>query len=136
MRVFAEQRRSDPTERGSEARLSFCRVGTSTVIDSAFATSPLRLLTPRNHGGGAWAYTSTLGGGLVDGDAIRLHVKVGPGAAAALFSQGENRVYRSPGGCRSDLIADPWLQVIPVVHGAAGHRISGWCRRGRAGVSP
>jgi len=104
--VFAEQRRSESMERGSEARLSFCRVGTSTVIDSAFATSPLRVLTPRNHGRGAWAYTSTLGGGLVDGDAIRLQVKVGPGATAALFSQGQNRVYRSPGGCRSDLIAD------------------------------
>ena len=106
MRVFAEQRRSEATERGSEARLSFRRVGASTVIDSAFATSPLRILMPRNHGRAAWAYTSTLGGGLVDGDAIRLRVQVGPGAAAALLSQGQNRVYRSPGGCRSDLSAD------------------------------
>ena len=106
MRVFAEQRRSDATERGLEGRLSFRRVGASTVIDSAFATSPLRLLTPRNHGRGAWAYTSTLGGGLVDGDAIRLRVQVGTGATAALLSQGENRVYRSPNGCRSDLLVD------------------------------
>ena len=106
MRVFAEQRRSDATERGSEARLSFRRVGPSTVVESAFATSPLRVLTPRNHGRGAWAYTSTLGGGLVDGDAIRLRVRVGDGATAALLSQGENRVYRSPGGCRSELVAD------------------------------
>jgi len=104
--VFAEQRRSDATERGLEGRLSFRRVGASTVIDSAFATSPLRLLTPRNHGRGAWAYTSTLGGGLVDGDAIRLRVQVGTGATAALLSQGENRVYRSPNGCRSDLLVD------------------------------
>jgi urease accessory protein len=106
VRVFAEQRRSEAREGGSEARLSFRRVGASTVMDSAFATSPLRVLTPRNHGRGAWAYTSTLGGGLVDGDAIRLRVQVGPGAAAALLSQGENRVYRSPNGCRSDLTAD------------------------------
>ncbi|MFL5311250.1 MAG: urease accessory protein UreD [Myxococcales bacterium] len=104
--MFAEQRRSEATERGCEARLSFRRVRASTVIDSAFATSPLRLLTPRNHGRAAWAYTSALGGGLVDGDAIRLRVRVGAEAAAALFSQGENRVYRSPGGCRSELTAD------------------------------
>ena len=106
MRLFAEQRRSEDTERGSEARLSFRRVGASTVIDSAFATSPLRVLMPRNHGRAAWAYTSTLGGGLVDGDAIRLRVRVGAGAAAALLSQGENRVYRSPAGCRSELVVD------------------------------
>ncbi|HKB77969.1 MAG TPA: urease accessory protein UreD [Myxococcales bacterium] len=106
MRVFAEQRRSGARERGSEARLSFRRVGARTVIESAFAESPLRLLMPRNHGPGAWAYTSTLGGGLVDGDAIRLRVNVGSGAVAALLSQGENRVYRSPGGCRSELVAE------------------------------
>jgi len=104
--VFAEQRRSEATERDSEARLSFRRVGASTVVESVFATSPLRVLTPRNHGRGAWAYTSTLGGGLVDGDAIRLRVRVAAGATAALFSQGENRVYRSPEGCRSELVAD------------------------------
>jgi urease accessory protein len=104
--VFAEQRHLEATERGSEARLSFVRVGASTVVESAFATSPLRVLTPRNHGRGAWAYTSTLGGGLVDGDAIRLRVRVGAGATAALLSQGENRIYRSPAGCRSELVAD------------------------------
>jgi urease accessory protein len=102
VRVFAEQR----TERAPEARLSFRRAGAQTVIGAAFATSPLRVLTPRNHGRAAWAYTSTLGGGMVDGDAIRLHVDVAPGAAAVLASQGQNRIYRSVRGCRSDLAAE------------------------------
>ena len=102
MRVFAEH----GTMSGPEARLSFRRAGARTVIEAAFATSPLRVLTPRNHGRAAWAYTSTLGGGMVDGDAIRLRVEVGAGAAAVLASQGQNRIYRSARGCRTELAVE------------------------------
>ncbi|HYV67484.1 MAG TPA: urease accessory protein UreD [Myxococcales bacterium] len=102
MRVFAEPQK----EVDAGARLSFRRAGPRTVIEAAFAKSPLRVLTPRNHGRAAWAYTSTLGGGLVDGDVVRLHASVGPGAAAVLATQGQNRVYRSRRGCRSELVAD------------------------------
>ena len=102
MRVFAERR----TEGDTPARLSFRRAGARTVVEAAFATSPLRVLTPRNHGRAAWAYTSTLGGGMVDGDAVRLRLEVGPGAAAVLATQGQNRVYRSIRGCRSELAAE------------------------------
>jgi urease accessory protein len=102
VRVFAERQ----TEFDARARLSFRRAGPRTVVEAAFAKSPLRVLTPRNHGHAAWAYTSTLGGGLVDGDAVRLHASVGPGAAALLASQGQNRVYRSRRGCRSELVAE------------------------------
>jgi len=102
VRVFAERR----TEGDTPARLSFRRAGARTVVEAAFATSPLRVLTPRNHGRAAWAYTSTLGGGMVDGDAVRLRLEVGPGAAAVLATQGQNRVYRSMRGCRSELAAE------------------------------
>src|SRR5687768_3060300 len=54
--------------RAGDARLGFERVGNRTVVRTALAHSPLRLLTPRNHGHAAWVYTSSLGGGLVDGD--------------------------------------------------------------------
>jgi urease accessory protein len=83
------------------SRLAFERVGVRTVVREALAAAPLRLLTPRNHGEGAWAFTSTLGGGLVDGDRVSLHVELGAGARALLGSQGANRIYRSPRGCRS-----------------------------------
>ena len=99
------------------ARLLFQRVGDRTVVGRCYSTSPLRILTPRNHGHAAWAYTSTLGGGLVDGDRVRLEVGVGEGAAAVLSTQGETRVYRSPHGCRSDLFAqvenNALLAVLP-----------------------
>jgi urease accessory protein len=101
--VFAEPR---AVGRVGPARLAFRQVAGRTVVATAFASSPLRLLTPKNHGTAAWAYTSTLGGGLVGGDEVRLRVDVGPGAAALLASQGQNRVYRSTRGCRSELVAD------------------------------
>src|SRR3989442_2941008 len=97
---------STSTPTPTAARLVFERVGPRSVVRSAFATSPLRLLTPSNHGHAAWAYTSTLGGGLVDGDEIRLDVRVGRDAAAVLATQGQNRVYRSARGCRSELAAE------------------------------
>jgi urease accessory protein len=75
------------------------------VVRTALAHSPLRLLTPRNHGHAAWVYTSSLGGGLVDGDHLSLELDVAEGASALLSSQGANRVYRSPRGCRSELSA-------------------------------
>ncbi len=91
--------------RAGDARLAFERVGNRTVVRTALAHSPLRLLTPRNHGHAAWVYTSSLGGGLVDGDHLSVELDVAEGASALLSSQGANRVYRSPRGCRSELSA-------------------------------
>ena len=90
-------------QRVAQGRLSFERAGASTVVRDAYAESPLRLLTPRNHGAGAWAYTSTLGGGFVDGDRVRLSISVSEGARAFVSTQGPTRIYRSPHGCESEI---------------------------------
>ena len=79
------------------------RSGVASVVTRAFATSPLRLLTPANHGRAAWIYSSSYGGGLVDGDAIGIDLRVGAGAAAFFSTQASTKVYRSPRGTRSDL---------------------------------
>jgi urease accessory protein len=104
------------------------RVGTiagRSLVNRMYATSPLRLLTPRNHGHAAWVYTSTYGGGLLDGDAIRLRVHVDPGAAAFLSTQSSTKIYR---GASSSVIeatlADRSLLVVfpdPVVCFARSH---------------
>ena len=91
---------------GAAGRLGVERVGRESVVCSAFAASPLRLLTPRNHGHAAWAYTSSLGGGFVDGDRVRLEVRVGAGASALVGTQGATRIYRSSRGCRSEVSAE------------------------------
>ncbi len=77
-----------------------------SVVRQAYATSPLRLLTPRNHGHAAWIYSSSYGGGLVDGDDISIRASVGSGAAAFLSTQSATKVYRSPRGTRAALDAD------------------------------
>jgi urease accessory protein len=91
--------------------------GGRSVVTRAYATSPLRLLLPKNHGSAAWVYTSSYGGGLVDGDRIALDVEVGPGAAGFLSTQASTKVYRSAQGTSTELHArvstDGLLAVIP-----------------------
>jgi urease accessory protein len=95
--------------RVSHGRLSFQRSGDSTAVLSAYATHPLQILTPRNHGEAAWAYTGTLGGGFVDGDQIRLELNLETNTRAFISTQGPTRIYRSradaPGGCASEVFA-------------------------------
>jgi len=78
----------------------------TSVVSRALAMSPLRLLTPGNHGRAAWIYTSTYGGGLVDGDDISLRVRVAHKAAAFLSTQASTKVYRSPRGSDVEMRAD------------------------------
>jgi urease accessory protein len=91
--------------RVAQGHLAFERSRAGTAVRTAYAESPLRLLTPRNHGGAAWAYTSTLGGGMVDGDRVRLRIEVAAGARALVTTQGPTRVFRSPGGCEAETVA-------------------------------
>ena len=91
--------------RVAQGRLTFERAGAVTAVRAAYAESPLKLLTPRNHGDAAWAYLGTLGGGLLDGDRVRLDIELGSGARALVSTQGPTRVFRSPGGCESKTFA-------------------------------
>lgn len=88
----------------SRLRVARATAGRS-VVTEAYATSPLRLLTPRNAGTAAWIYTSSFGGGLVDGDALVLDVDVEAEAAAFLATQASTKVYRSVAGTTSVLRA-------------------------------
>ena len=85
--------------------LAFDLSGSVTVLSTAFAASPVRVLTPRNHGSFAWVFLANFGGGLVDGDRIAVEVDVGEGASALLGTQASTKVYRSARGCSQDLRA-------------------------------
>ncbi len=80
-------------------RLVLRRARAKTVLAVAFATSPLRLLTPKNHGDAAWIFLATLGGGLVDGDRIDIALDAEAETSALLGTQASTKVYRSPRGC-------------------------------------
>jgi urease accessory protein len=76
------------------ARLRAEVVAGRSAFVERHARSPLRLLCPANAGSAAWAYTSSFGGGLVDGDDVRLGIDVGPGAQALVTTQGSTKAYR------------------------------------------
>jgi urease accessory protein len=96
----------EPTPAPGRGAVSFAQRGPRTVVRGARATSPLKLLTPRNHGHAAWVVLASFGGGLVDGDALHLEVDVGEGAAGLLGTQASTKVYRCPTGvCRQDTVA-------------------------------
>ena len=85
--------------------LEIARVERRSVVRRAFATSPLRWLTPRNHGHAAWVYASSYGGGLVGGDTLRLTVDIGAGASAFVSSQASTKIYRSRDRTTAELTA-------------------------------
>jgi urease accessory protein len=63
-------------------------------VHRARAAGPLRLLCPRGAGNAAWIVTSSLGGGLVDGDAVALDVTVDAGATCVVTTQASTKVYK------------------------------------------
>ena len=87
-------------------RLVVARNRDRSFVCRAFATSPLRLLTPSNHGHAAWIFTSSYGGGLVDGDTISLQTTVGAGACAFVSTQASTKVYRSPHGTQVEMVGE------------------------------
>ncbi len=95
--------------------LRFVRVGDRTVLHTARASSPLKLLLPNNHGDAAWVFVATFGGGLVDGDSIALRVCVDDDARALLGTQASTKVYRSERGSRQSLDADVSARALLVV---------------------
>jgi urease accessory protein len=81
------------------AAIAFHKSGTKTVLATAVAASPLRLLTPKNHGEAAWVFLASFGGGLVDGDRIDVDIDAARDTSAFISTQASTKVYRSPNGC-------------------------------------
>lgn len=79
------------------------------------AAGPLRLLSPRAAGNAAWLVTSSLGGGLVDGDDVALEVTVDPGATALITTQASSKIYKGASRQRLDVRVhgDGRVLVVP-----------------------
>lgn len=67
-----------------------------STVTGAYATSPMKLLTPRARGQCVCTYASNFGGGLVAGDQTRLDLRVGDQARCFLGTQASTKVYRNP----------------------------------------
>ncbi len=90
-----------------DAALAVSLVHGLSAATTAWARSPMKLLTPRSRGESVWAYTSSFGGGMVAGDRTRLEVTVDPGACCFLGTQASTKIYRNPAHlpCSHELIA-------------------------------
>jgi urease accessory protein len=65
-----------------------------SVVRRSRAESPLRILTPTATGGSAaWVVTSSFGGGIVEGDDLRVDLIVREGAKALFTTQATTKVY-------------------------------------------
>lgn len=85
-----------PPKKAGHAALDVQLVFRKSTVISAFATSPMKLLTPRSRGDSVWACTSSFGGGLVAGDQTSLELQLGPEARCFLGTQASTKVYRNP----------------------------------------
>jgi urease accessory protein len=83
--------------RRSYAALEVKSVFGQSAVTSAFASNPLKLLTPRSRGQSVWAYTSSFGGGFVAGDETRLDLRLGRDTRCFLGTQASTKIYRNPG---------------------------------------
>ncbi len=84
-----------PAQCGS-AQLTVEFVSGQSTVTSAYASAPLKLLTPRSRGQSVWAYTSSFGGGFVAGDETRLDLRISKGARCFLGTQASAKIYRNP----------------------------------------
>jgi urease accessory protein len=84
-------------------------------VHRARGAGPLRLLTPRAAGNAAWIVTSSLGGGLVDGDDVALEVTVDAGATCVVTTQASTKVYkgRTAQHTRVTVAGDGTALVVP-----------------------
>lgn len=78
-------------------------------------SGPLRVMCPRLAGNAAWIVTSSLGGGLVDGDDVVLDVDVDAGATCLVTTQASTKVYKGSSQQRLDLRVhgDATAMVLP-----------------------
>jgi len=84
------------THSAGHAELGVELVFGESTATTAYAVSPLKLLTPCPRGRSVWAYSSSFGGGLVAGDQTSLHLQIGARARCFFGTQAWTRVYRNP----------------------------------------
>lgn len=97
----------DAQYRAGDAALAVSMVHGLSAATTAWAHSPLKLLTPRSRGESVWAYTSSFGGGMVAGDRTRLDVTIDSGTCCFLGTQASTKIYRNPAQlpCSHELVA-------------------------------
>lgn len=68
--------------------------GGASQLSRCLGLPPIKFINPRPQGGSCQVYVSNYGGGLVDGDAIRMRVKCSEGTRLYLGTQASTKVYK------------------------------------------
>jgi urease accessory protein len=93
--------------RSGGAKLQVAQIDRASTVTRAWATDPMKLLTPQPRGESVWAYTSSFGGGMVAGDATRLEIDIQSDARCYMSTQASTKIYRNPAGlpCSHEVVA-------------------------------
>lgn len=95
-------------------------------VHRARGAGPLRLMTPRAAGKAAWIVTSSLGGGLVDGDAVSLEVTVATGATCVVTTQASTKIYKGSSRQETRVVVEPDANVLVVPDAIVPYRNSSY----------
>lgn len=91
--------------------------GATSRLIRSLGYPPLKFINPRAQQGCCQIYVSNYGGGLVDGDEIRMQVDCLPGARMYLGTQSSTKVYKSngKGGCLQETVGTVHARALAVV---------------------
>jgi urease accessory protein len=101
-------------------RLALAPRGGRTVVAEQYWRIPLQVLPPsyQDDDDSAWVYLLNPTGGVVQGDSLRTHVALAPGARSVLSTQSATKVYRMDEGYAEEinhyaLTGDAVLECVP-----------------------
>jgi urease accessory protein len=101
-------------------RLALAPRGGRTVVAEQYWRIPLQVLPPsyQDDDDSAWVYLLNPTGGVVQGDSLRTHVALAPGARSVLSTQSATKVYRMDEGYAEEinhyaLTGDAVLEGVP-----------------------
>ena len=91
--------------------------GNVTRLVRCLGNPPLKFINPRPEAGTCQVYVSNYGGGLVDGDAIRMRVECRSGTRLYLGTQSSTKVYKGSGrdGCLQETVGTVHANALAVV---------------------
>lgn len=86
-------------------------------------------MSPRAAGNAAWIVTSSLGGGLVDGDDVALEVTVDAGATCVITTQASTKVYKGSSRQHTRVTAERDAAVLVVPDAVVPYRDARYVQR-------
>lgn len=97
--------------------IEVAKTGRVSGLTRCLGLPPIKFINPRPQGDCCQVYVSNYGGGLVDGDAVRMRVDCREGARVYLGTQSSTKVYKGAGrdGCLQETVGTVHANALAVV---------------------